>query len=177
MIYNQMILFLMMTLLSGFTESAYATSQDQLKKADVQLQRAIKEAEVSLGPHQPGSGWTKRHMQAVTDMLEGNEGPDFQKNDSALKEEEKGLLPLLNQIQKDLKSANSPHEIDQALDGTLFFIQQAVEQAKMSVAAKSIDETHSHARLAAGMLAAALGLGHTESPVTGNLEFVLRHIK
>lgn len=177
MIKLQIILFLMLTSSVGFTETVLAISQDSLKAAEKQLQSAIKEAEASLGPHQPGSGWTKQHMQSVINSLEGKQGADFKMNDAAPKEGEKGVIPLLLISQEQLKASNPSPQVIHAMDGTLFFVKQAIEQAKMSIAAKAIDETHISARLAAGMLVAALGLSNTESPVTGNLEYVLHHPK
>lgn len=161
----------------AFTDRGLAIGQDSLKEAELHLQTAIQAAEASLGPHQPGSGWTKQHMQSVINILEGKLGADFKVNDAAPKEGENGVIPLLLKSQVSLKESNSSPQFNQAMDGALFFAQQAVEQAKSSVAAKSIDETHHFARLAAGMLMAAMGQANRESPVTGNLEYLLRHPK
>ena len=170
-------MFLMLTMLISVTETAFAINQDSLNEVDILFQTAIKAAEESLGPHQPGSGWTKQHMPSVINILEGNQGADFKINDASPKEGEKGVIPFLLKSQENLKKSKSSPQVNQAIDGALFFAQQAAEQAKISLNAKTIDETHHYARMAAGMLVAAKGLSITESPVTGNLEYMLRHSK
>jgi hypothetical protein len=96
MIEIQMIMFLMLTSLVSFIEKALAINQDSLKEAKIQLYRAIKDAEASQGPHQPGSGWTKQHLQSVINILEGKQVPDYKMNDAAPIEGEKRVIPLLS---------------------------------------------------------------------------------
>ena len=57
---------------------AQKTPLAALSKAKEQLTLALKHAELSLAPHQPGSGWTRLHMQHVLNILEGKDGADYQ---------------------------------------------------------------------------------------------------
>ena len=162
----------------SLTGKAFAMAQDQLNEATIQLNSAIKEAELSLAHHQPGSGWTKQHMQALLNILEGKQGKDFKlMNDTSKKEEDGEVLPLLTKTREELKASKASVEVIQAMEGTITFIEQAVEHARMALRGKSAADIHGHARMAAGMLVAAAGRSSTDSPVTGNLEFVVRHFK
>lgn len=129
---------------------------DPLNRALSQLNQAISQAEASLGPHQPGSGWTKQHMKKIAAMVNGTDGGTG------------GIIKNLREGREDTKGA--PRE---ALDHVLIYLKEAADHAERSVAARGIDETHAEARLAAAMLVAARGSEHAEGPVTGGLAFAV----
>ncbi|MHB8482666.1 MAG: hypothetical protein ACYDBV_08045 [Nitrospiria bacterium] len=141
---------------------------ENLQKAIDQLEIAIKQADLSLGPHQPGSGWTKKHMQSLINVIEGKEGLDFREN-MENPGDGTGVIHYLN----NSKIPSNPI-MDETLSHALTFIHEAIHHARESVTAKTIDETHEHALMAAGMLIAALGNRQMDSPVTGGIHYALR---
>src|SRR3569832_1850619 len=66
--------YLFLCLLCWGAGSAWAAGGDTLTTAIAQVEQAIAQGETSLGPHEPGSGWTKRHMQEVVGLIEGSGG-------------------------------------------------------------------------------------------------------
>ena len=129
---------------------------EPLKRSLSLLNQAINEAETSLGPHQPGSGWTKQHMHRVLEILNGADG---------------SKESLVKNLSEARQAAGGPAR--EALDHTLVFLQEAAAHAERSIAAKGIDQTHAEARLAAGMLVAAHGIDRAGGPVTGALSFAV----
>lgn len=152
---KRVILFL--TLLATFpalTLAAEPSGDQAVKKARQQVEEAITKGEVSLGPHQPGSGWTKNHMRQVLALIEGEGGSS-------------GAISLLKQAQAGLGQ-----DAAAAVHAALLYLQAATEHAKRAVSAKSIDETHDEATLATGLLVAAQGNAGAKSPITGALAAV-----
>lgn len=152
---KRVILFL--TLLATFPALSLAAepSGDQaVKKARQQVEEAITKGEASLGPHQPGSGWTKNHMRQVLALIEGEGGSS-------------GAISLLKQAQAGLSQ-----DAAAAVHAALLYLQAATEHAKRAVSAKSIDETHDEATLATGLLVAAQGNAGAKSPITRALAAV-----
>src|SRR3569832_2647428 len=64
--------YLFLCLLCWGAGSAWAAGGDTLTTAIAQVEQAIAQGATSLGPHEPGSGWTKRHMQEVVGHIEGS---------------------------------------------------------------------------------------------------------
>lgn len=128
-----------------------------LSKATQQVEEAIVKGEISLGPHLPGSGWTKNHMRQALALIEGEKSGDG------------GVIGLLKNAQAGLGE-----DAGAAVHAALLYLQAAAEHAKRAVSAKSIDETHAEATLATGLLVAARGNSDSKSPVTGALVFAAR---
>ena len=146
-----------------------ATPLAALSKAKEQLTIALKHAELSLGPHKPGSGWTRIHMQHVLNILEGKDGADYQK-----KVENPGDGYGVVRYLKDANVLVSPDsEAAQGIEFTFAYIEEAVEHANHALRAPTVKAVHHNAGLVAGMLSAALGRADSESPVTGTLAFAL----
>ena len=146
-----------------------ATPLAALSKAKEQLTIALKHAELSLGPHKPGSGWTRIHMQHVLNILEGKDGADYQK-----KVENPGDGYGVVQYLKDANASVSPEsEAAQGIEFTFAYIEEAVEHANHALRAPTAKAIHHNAGLVAGMLSAALGRPDSKSPVTGTLAFAL----
>lgn len=150
--------YLFLCLLCLGAGSAWAAGGDALTAAIAQVEQAIAKGETSLGPHEPGSGWTKRHMQEVVGLIEGSG------------DAKAGVVGTLKQMQGGLNQ-----DAGAAVDAALAYLQAAAEHARRAVQAKSIDETHAEARLATGLLVAARGVTGAKSPVTGALEYARRH--
>jgi hypothetical protein len=149
-------------------------AQGKLKKAEGQLEIAIKQAELSVGPHQPGGGWTKKHMQRLLNVVEGATGADVpEKADNP--GDGYGLLRYLKEAQQSLEGGTP--EVKDSIEHALFYINEAVAHAKRSIKGKNAHEAHDQARLAAGLLVAARGNGQSDSPVTGGLDYALRRIE
>jgi hypothetical protein len=143
-----------------------------LQQAQSQLAIAIQQAEVSLQPHQPGSGHTKQHMQQMLNVIQGRSGKDF----NAKVEnpgDGKGLTIYLESAQETLKGQHAPSDVQQALAQTMTLVQEAIHHAKRSVQGSNVQETHTHAGLAAGLLVAAAGREESDSPITGCLGYVM----
>ena len=146
-----------------------ATPLATLSKAKEQLMLALKHAELSLGPHQPGSGWTRIHMQHVLNILEGKDGADYQK-----KVENPGDGYGVVRYLKDANASVTPDgEAAQGIEFTFAYLEEAVEHANHALRAPTVKAIHHNAGLVAGMLSAALGRPESESPVTGTLAFAL----
>jgi hypothetical protein len=146
---------------------AHAAGTD-LTKARHELTVAIERAEQSLGEHQPGSGHTKQHMQQVLNVLEGTEGKHFNaKADTP--GDGVGVMAYLMAAEGKLSPDGR-----QALMHARTFLEEAIEHAHRSVRGTSIEETHKHAALAAGLLEAAAGREQSRSPVTGALAYAAR---
>ncbi len=163
--------FIALLLISGFvlpswsaadnTTAQPGAAHDVLNRAKVRVEEAISIGEASLGPHQPGSGWTKKHMQQVIAILEGDKSAS-----------DAGTINTLETVKAGLGQ-----DVTDAVESSVEFLQAAVEHARLSVQAKTIDETHREARLATGLLVAARGNADAKSPVTGGLEFAARQLK
>jgi hypothetical protein len=142
----------------------------QIEQADTQLRIALKHAEQSLAPHKVGSGWTRTQMQQVVNVLQGEQGPEF----NAKVEnpgDGHGAMHYLNAAQDVLEKDQVGAEVKQALSYTMAYLEDAAEHAKRSIKGANVAEVHGHARLAAGMLVAALGAAESASPVTGTLRY------
>lgn len=152
--------YLFLCLLCLGVGSAYAAAPggDVLAKAINQVEQAIAQGETSLGAHQPGSGWTKRHMQEVINLIEASNAVNA------------GILNALKHIKGNLNP-----DAAVGVDAALAYLQAAAEHAHRSVQAKSVDATHAEARLATGLLVAARGVTGATSPVTGALEYAQQH--
>lgn len=155
--------------------SEISTARMALQKANAELQIALQAAEKSLGPHTPGSGWTKNHMQIVLNVVEGKEGPDFS-DEAQTPGNGQGVLRHLEEAQAALKGASSPSAAGllEAIHYTRADLNEAIVQAKASLKGNSMTEIHARAGLAAGLLVAARGVPDTSSPVTGALTYALR---
>jgi len=140
-----------------------------LSKVKEQLTIALKHAELSLAPHQPGSGWTRIHMQHVLNILEGKDGPDYQK-----KAENPGDGYGVVRYLKDANASVQPDsDAAHGIEFTFAYLNEAVEHANHALRASAMKVIHHNAGLVAGMLSAALGRADSESPVTGTLAFAL----
>jgi hypothetical protein len=147
-----------------------ATALAALSKAKEQLTIALQHAELSLGPHKPGSGWTRIHMQHVLNILEGKDGADYQK-----KVENPGDGYGVVRYLKDANaSVSQDSEAAQGIEFTFAYLEEAVEHANHALRAPTVKAIHHNAGLVAGMLSAALGRPDSESAVTGTLGFALK---
>lgn len=151
------------------------TGAKQIEQAETQLTIALKLAEQSLAPHKVGSGWTRMHMQQVINVLQGEQGPDF----NAKVEnpgDGHGAVTYLRAAQDAFANDQIGAEDKEALSHTLAYLEEAIEHAKRSIKGTNVAEVHGHARLAAGMLVAALGAAESASPVTGTLQYVKKSL-
>ncbi len=142
----------------------------QIEQADTQLKIALKRAEESLAPHPVGSGWTRIYMQQVINVIQGKQGADF----NAKVEnpgDGHGAVNYLKAAQDAREKDQVGAEVKEALSHTMAYLEEATEHAKRSIKGTNVAEVHGHARLAAGMLVAALGSTESASPVTGTLRY------
>jgi hypothetical protein len=146
-----------------------------LEKAKGQLEIALKHAELSLAPHQPGSGWTRQHMQRVLNILAGAQGQDFSDKVDNPGDGYGAAWHIRDALDK-LPGGLST-DAGMALDHTLAYINDAAKHARHSVKGTSVTEVHREAALAAGMLAAALGRSDSKSPAIGALVFAMRSLE
>lgn len=149
---------------------ASPTVPNQIEQAEAQLKIALKQAEQSLAPHQAGSGWTRTKMQQLLNVLQGQEGADF----SAEVEnpgDGHGAMNYLKAAEDSSQADQAAAEVKQTLSHTMAYLEEAAEHAKRSINGTNVGEVHGHARLAAGMLVAALGSPESASPVTGGLRY------
>lgn len=147
-----------------------------LEQAQQQLAMAVQQAEISLQPHQPGSGHTKEHMQQMLNVLEGQTGKDFSRNSENPGDGE-GVMKYLELAQENFKAGLASADVRQALEQTIALVQEATQHAKRSLHGANVQETHAQAGLAAGLAAAALGRHDSHSPVTGGLSYVMKKIR
>ena len=141
-----------------------------LIKAKDQLVLALKHAELSLAPHQSGSGWTRVHMQHVLNILEGKGGADYQK-----KVENPGDGYGAVRYLKDANALVKPDsDAAQGIEFTFAYLNEAVEHANDALRADTVKAIHRNAGLVVGMLSSALGRAEAETPVTGTLSFTLK---
>lgn len=134
---------------------------DDLDGIERGLTAALEQAEASLKPHQPGSGWTKTHMQNVLDVLNG-----------------KGVeSPVQRLAAAQPEAGRINREAGEALEHALAYVHEAKTHAARAVKGKNAPDIHGHARLVAGMLAAALGRPGATSPVTGALAYARRSVE
>jgi hypothetical protein len=173
---NRLLLWVAVWLLSGAVAVVAAADQASpvtaLTKAKDQLALALKHAELSLAPHQPGSGWQRVHMQHVLNILEGKDGADYQK-----KVENPGDGYGALRYLKDANALVRPDsEAAQGIEFTFAYLTEAVEHANHALRADTIKAIHRNAGLVVGMLSAALGRPEAETPVTGTLGFTLKKL-
>lgn len=140
-----------------------ANLSDHLDGIERGLMTALEQAEASLKPHQPGSGWTKTHMQKVLDALDGK-GMEGRSPVQRLA----GAQPEARQISR---------EAGEALEHALAYVHEAETHAAKAIKGKNAPDIHRHARLAAGMLAAAIGRPTATSPVTGALAYAQQSVE
>ncbi len=141
----------------------------ELSKAKEQLTIALKHAELSLAPHQPGSGWTRLHMQHVLNILEGKEGADYQG-----KVENPGDGYGVIRHLKDANALVGPDSLSaQGIEFTFAYLDEAVEHANHALRGATMKAIHHNAGLVGGMVSAALGRADPDSPVTGTLTFAM----
>lgn len=156
-------------------EKALSAVQRVMEQAQRGLQDAIRQAEASLGPHQPGSGHTKVHMQRVVNLLEGADSAAYK----ALPDEpapDAAVLPDLKSLRKAMDDHRPSPDAIQALDQTIQYVEAAGRHARQSIQGTSVMEVHEQAGLAAGLLVAARGQSQTNSPITGALSYLSRHL-
>lgn len=154
-----------------------------MEQAEMQVKIALELAEQSLDPHKVGSGWTRMHMQQVINVLQGEQGPDFNAKVenpgdghgavTYLKAAQEALAndQVGAEIKKTLSDGMTHLEVKDALSHTTAYLEEATEHAKRSIKGTNVAEVHGHARLAAGILLAALGSAESASPVTGGLRY------
>jgi hypothetical protein len=165
--------FLLAGSFQAFGANRSGEGQVSLNKAHSQLEIAIRQAELSLGPHQPGSGWTRMHMQRVLNVVQGVGGPDFNK-DVDNPGDGHGLVNYLKEARQALDSSSASPDTIEAIEHALAYIHETAEHARRSLKGTSVSEVHGHARLTAGMLMAARGSRNAQSPVTGALDYAMR---
>ena len=141
-----------------------------LTKAKEQLTLALKHAELSLAPHQSGSGWTRVHLRHVLNILEGKGGPNYR-----AKVENPGDGYGVLHYLKDANAVVAPDsQAAEGLEFTFAYLHEAVEHANDALRADTSKAIHRNAGLVAGMIAAALGRPDSETPFTGTLAFTLK---
>jgi hypothetical protein len=149
---------------------AQKTPLAALSKAKEQITLALKHAELSLAPNQPGSASTRLHMQHVLNILEGKNGADYKR-----KVENPGDGYGVLQYLKDANAlvATESHAA-QGIEFTFAYLDEAVEHANHALRAATMKAIRHNAGLVGGMLSAALGRADSDSPVTGTLAFALK---
>lgn len=146
------------------------TAIDRMEQAESQIRIALNHAEQSLVPHRVGSGWTREHMQRVINVLQGEQGTDFNgkiENPG----DGYGAINHLKVAHDALRDHVDP-KLVLALASASAYVEEAIEHAKRSIQGANVGDVHGQARLAAGMLVAALGSPDSVSPVTGALHYV-----
>lgn len=165
---------------TGGERAASGSSGEEPRRLVEQARRgiesAIRQAETSLGPHQPGSGHTKLHMQRVVNQLEGAEGLAFRPLPDDAPQPDGAVLPALRRLRSVLSERGASPDLLQAVDQTLHVVDAAASHARRATAGTSIQEVHEQAGLAAALVVAARGAEQADSPVTGALSYVERHV-
>lgn len=110
-------------------------------------------------------------MQQVINVLEGEQGPDVNAK-AENPGDGHGAVSYLKTAQDALPNDQAGTEVKEALSHTMAYLEEAAEHAKRSIKGTNVAEVHGHARVAAGMLMAALGSAESASPVTGALQYV-----
>lgn len=163
------ILVPVLVILSGISSLAEAADQNpplyieaaqQLTTAYERLISALAEASLSLEPRTDQKDqrkWTQQHMRHVRNLL--NESPP--------------IGPLLERTRELVKGDPAFPFAGQAIVDGLDDLHQAVEQANQTIEAKTEDEVVAHARLATGMLSAAIGRPDSNCPATGALSYAM----
>lgn len=153
-----------------------------LQKAHDQLELAIEQTEIALGPHRKGSGWVRTYMQRTLNVLGGAMSPDyFDRHEAPFFEkvgnpgDGHGALMYLEEARQALKDANAPVSLQEAIDRAVTHLSDAVDYARESVHGTGLKQTHGHADKVAALLVAAHGKGDTDSPVTGTLAYAMKH--
>ncbi len=152
--------------------AASATGDESLSKARRELAIAVERAEQSLAAHQPGSGHTKQHMQQVLNVLEGENGTYFN-GKVGNPGDGVGVMQYMEKAERAAQQTAVSPDVRQAIHHSKTFTEEAARHARRSVEGTSVEETHRHAALAAGLLQAALGRERSRSPVTGTLTYAL----
>lgn len=127
------------------------------------LSTALEQAEASLKPHQPGSGWTRAQMQKVLDILDGRNAD--------------GKSPGQDLTDARPAAERVSRETGESLDHASAYVHEAKTHAAQALQGKTAQEIHGHARLAAGLLAAAIGRPASSSPVTGALAYAQKSVE
>lgn len=138
----------------------YVEAAQQLTTAYERLISALAEASLSLEPrkdHKDQKMWTERHMRHVRDLL--NESP--------------AIGPLLERTRVLVEAHPAFPLAGKAITNALANLDQAVGQVGQSIEAKSEDQVMAHARLATGMLSAAIGRPDSNFPTTGALSYAM----
>jgi hypothetical protein len=155
-------------------DSALGGSRQILEAASRGLDEAIRQAEASLGPHQPGSGHTKLHMQRVVNELEGTESPSYKAVPHTPAPAD-AVLPRLRELRSSL-GERALQDVVQSLDQAIHYVEAAGRHARRATTGASIQEVHEEAGLATGLLIAARGVDYASSPITGALAYVGRYV-
>lgn len=164
-------------------EDAGEKAKASLQKAHDQLEIAIAQTEMALGPHRKGSGWVRTHMQRVLNVLGGTASPDyFDKHEAPFLEkvgnpgDGHGALMYLEEAREALKEANAPVAVQEAVDHAVTHVSDAVDHARESVHGTGLKQTHGHAAKVAALLVAAHGKSDADSPVTGTLAYAMKQM-
>lgn len=163
------VLLLVLVILGGTSDATQAANQNpplyveaaqQLTTVYKRLISALAEASLSLEPRKDQTdqrAWTQQHMRHVRDLL--NESPP--------------IGPLLERTRELVKGHPAFPLAGQAIANGLDDLHEAVEQVNQSIEAKTDAAVMSHARLATGMLSAALGRPDSNAPATGALSYAM----
>lgn len=138
----------------------YVEAAQHLTTVYERLISALAEASLSLEPRKDQTdqrAWTQRHMRRVRDLL--NESPP--------------IGPLLERTRELVKGHPAFPLAGQAIANGLDDLHEAVKQVNQSIEAKTDAAVMSHARLATGMLSAALGRPDSNAPATGALSYAM----
>jgi len=157
-------------------DAALTAATRLLEQARLGIEAAIRHAEISLGPHQPGSGHTKLHMQRVVNQLEGGKSSAYRALPDDPAQTDHAVLPGLRELRAALGERRPPTEVLQAVQQAILYVEAASRHAQNATVGTSIEEVHKQAGLAAAMLVAARGMEQTESPVTGSLSYATRQL-
>lgn len=163
------VLLLVLVILGGTSDATQAANQNpplyveaaqQLTTVYKRLISALAEASLSLEPRKDQTdqrAWTQQHMRHVRDLL--NESPP--------------IGPLLERTRELVKGHPAFPLAGQAIANGLDDLHEAVEQVNQSIEAKTDAAVMRHARLATGMLSAALGRPDSNAPATGALSYAM----
>jgi len=169
--------------LAVLAEDAGENAKASLQKAHDQLELAIEQTEMALGPHRKGSGWVRTYMQRALNVLGGTTSPDyFDKHEAPFFEkvgnpgDGHGALTYLEEARQALKEANAPVPVQEAIDHAVSHVSDAIDHARESVHGTGLKQTHGHAAKVAALLVAAHGKGDTDSPVTGTLAYAMKQM-
>ena len=156
---------------SGAGNPTVSATIDLLDKAIHHLNLAIQQA--VLAQLRSSASEVHVHAQVVLNLLEGQNGPDYDASAAPDPGDGVGVIPYVERLRAEpALQGDSNESIQLNLKNVLAYLQQAVEYAKMALSDGSLLQTQQRMREALAFLSAAKGR-EREITVAGGL-LVLR---